>query len=61
MISLRIHQGCSEARGQMHAIRERLVKLRDRWEERAAILEYEAGLPRDEAETTALGFEEKEW
>ena len=29
---------------------------RDEWEERAAILEYEAGLDRAEAETLAFGY-----
>jgi hypothetical protein len=54
MIAFRVHQGRLEASGASPEDRERLIALRDLWEERAAILEHQAGLPRDEAESRAL-------
>jgi hypothetical protein len=54
MIALRIQQGRLEARGASPEDREHLVLLRDLWEERAGILEYEAGFNREEAEAGAL-------
>jgi hypothetical protein len=36
------------------SVRECLIALRDLWEERAAILEHQAGLSREEAERRAL-------
>jgi len=54
MIALRIHQGRLEARGASLEDMERLVMLRDLWEERAGILESEAGLTREEAEARAM-------
>ena len=54
MIALRIQQGRLEAQGATAEDRERLVALRDLWEERAGILEYEAGFTREEAEARAL-------
>ena len=54
MIALRIQQGRLEAQGATADDRERLVALRDLWEERAGILEYEAGFTREEAEARAL-------
>jgi hypothetical protein len=54
MIALRIQQGRLEAQGATAEDRERLVDLRDLWEERAGILEYEAGFTREEAEAHAL-------
>ena len=53
MIALRIQQGRLEAQGATAEDRERLVALRDLWEERAGILEYEAGFTREEAEARA--------
>ena len=54
MIALRVHLGRLEATGARPEDREHLVALRDRWEERAGVLEYEAGFSRDEAEVRAL-------
>lgn len=54
MITLRVQQGRLEAQGATPGDREHLVKLRDLWEERSAILEYEAGFSRAEAEARAL-------
>lgn len=54
MISLRIHQGRLEAQGATAEDREHLVSLRDLWEERAGILEHQAGLSREDAEQRAL-------
>ena len=54
MIALRIQQGRLEAQGATSEDRERLVLLRDLWEERAGILEHEAGFTREEAEARAL-------
>lgn len=54
MIALRIHQGRLEAKGGTTEDLERLVRLRDLWEERAGILEHQAGYPREEAERKAL-------
>lgn len=54
MIALRIHQGRLEASGAHPEDSERLIALRDLWEERAAILEHQAGLSRNEAERRAL-------
>lgn len=54
MTAVRIHQGRLEARGTSPEDRERLVALRDLWEERAGILEYQAGFSRGEAERKAL-------
>lgn len=54
MISLRIHRGRLEAQGARPEDREHLVALRDLWEERAAILEHQAGFSQDEAERLSL-------
>jgi len=54
MIIFRIHQGRLEASGAHPGDREGLIALRDLWEERAAILEHQAGLSREEAERRAL-------
>lgn len=54
MIVLRVHQGRIEARGGRPEDLGQLIALRDAWEERAAILEHEAGFPREEAEQKAL-------
>ena len=54
MIALRIQKGRLEAQGATAEDHERLVALRDLWEERSAILEYEAGFSRPEAEARAL-------
>ena len=54
MIAVRVHHGRLEARGAFPEDRTHLAALRDLWEERAAILEYEAGFSRDEAEARAL-------
>ena len=54
MIGLRIHQGHLEAQGAPAEDRERLVALRDLWEERSAILEHQARFTRGEAESRAL-------
>ena len=54
MIALRIHQGRLQAKGATAEDRERLVLFRDLWEERAGVLEYEAGFHREEAEARAL-------
>jgi len=54
MIALRVHQGRLETRGANPEDLGRLVALRDAWEERAGILEHQAGLPRAEAEAKAL-------
>ncbi len=55
MIVLRVQQGRLEAQGATAEGHEHLVAIRDAWEERAAILEYEAGFSREEAEARALG------
>lgn len=54
MTTFRVHQGRLEASGARPEDRERLIALRDLWEERAAILEHQAGLSREEAERRAL-------
>ena len=54
MTTFRIHEGHLQARGVSPEDREHLVTLRDLWEERAGILEHDAGFTRDEAETRAL-------
>ncbi len=54
MTAFRIHQGRLEASGARPEDRERLITLRDLWEERAAILEHQAGLSREDAERGAL-------
>lgn len=45
-----IHLGRMEVLGTRPEDREQLIALRDLWEERAAILEYEAGFTKIEAE-----------
>ena len=54
MTTFRVHQGRLEASGARPEDRERLIALRDLWEERAGILEHEAGFTREEAEARAL-------
>ena len=54
MTTFRVQQGRLEAQGATAEDRGHLVALRDLWEERAGILEYEAGFSREEAEARAL-------
>ncbi len=54
MIAVRVHQGRLEARGAGPADHDQLIDLCDLWEERAAILEFEAGFTKFEAEDLAL-------
>lgn len=54
MIALRVHQGRLESRGDRPEDIEQMIALRDLWEERAGILEYQAGFSREDAETKAL-------
>ena len=54
MITLSIREGRLAAHGATPEDRERLLALRDLWEERAAILEFDAGFTRAEAEAKAL-------
>lgn len=53
MINLRVLQGRLDTPGVGPEDHELLITLRDLWEERAGILEYEAGMPREEAEQRA--------
>ncbi len=48
MIAVRVRQGRLEARGARPKDQALLIDLRDLWEERAAILEFEAGFTKAE-------------